>query len=88
MKILYWYMKWRWGVLGSLKPPVGPNPPWACPFKNGYPFWWMLWYFWRYFCWSVENDIYRRTGLPMEWSDRVDGWYQNAPASTEEESEG
>jgi hypothetical protein len=58
-------MKWRYGVRGALKPPLGRwylhrEQTLVGQIEN-------LCYRWRHLCWRADSWLYQRTGLPDDW---------------------
>jgi hypothetical protein len=74
-RLIRQYMLWRWGLRGSLKPPLGPYYPTITMYPRPLP----LWYRWRYWCWELEKKAYHWTGLPNEWWHRVYPTYVTNP---------
>lgn len=83
--VLRAYMRWRYGVHGALRPPIGYTH-FGCDDTVVYrgrsferPSWtrkaWIRAHFaWRCFCWRVENKVYAWTGLPRRWHT----WYRSS----------
>lgn len=58
-------MKWRYGVRGAIKPPLGcwylhREQTLVGQIEN-------LCYRWRHLCWRADSWLYQRTGLPEDW---------------------
>ena len=73
-KIIKVLMKWRYGVRGALKPPLGGWYNWHAgillTMHYGLTFTDILkciWYDWRFTCWKIDSWLYAKTGLPEEW---------------------
>jgi len=58
-------MRWRYGVRGAIKPPLGcwylhREQTLVGQIEN-------LCYRWRHLCWRADSWLYQRTGLPEDW---------------------
>jgi hypothetical protein len=64
-------LRWRYGVRGALKPPLGcwyMHRQWTLSGRIS-----NAWYRWRHICWRCDSWLYERSGLPEEWM----GSYEN-----------